>query len=290
MCFELRSSNKLQSPRLYEQARTTLGSIACGRWRFRTADLFGVNEARYHCANRPSEEGVYRTLNDIANLASVAAAPGGQSALATWFADTEPLICVCRRGCTSVLNAPNGADREIQARKRSADVAQLVEHHLAKVRVASSNLVVRSEISLSRPSTGREKPPSRWSGREARQRTANPCTRVQIPSPPRAVGAVVARFLDTEEVASSNLASPTEKLPLCGKKGTREGAFFFSLVAYFAVRRPSVGGRCRCDAGRVDARAEMRAQRPGDGQGAQGEAGDEHRTVSCLRDIERAHE
>ena len=117
MCFELRSSNKLQSPRLYEQARTTLGSIACGRWRFRTADLFGVNEARYHCANRPSEEGVYRTLNDIANLAPVAAATGGQSALATWFTHTEPLICVCRRGCTSVLNAPNGADREIQARK-----------------------------------------------------------------------------------------------------------------------------------------------------------------------------
>lgn len=51
---------------------------------------------------------------------------------------------------------------------------------------------------------------TRWSGREARQRTANPCTRVQIPSPPRAVGAVVARFLDTEEVASSNLASPTD--------------------------------------------------------------------------------
>ncbi len=32
-----------------------------------------------------------------------------------------------------------------------------------------------------------------------------------IPSPPRAVGAVVARFPDTEEVASSNLASPTKQ-------------------------------------------------------------------------------
>ena len=30
-----------------------------------------------------------------------------------------------------------------------ADVAQLVEHHLAKVRVASSNLVVRSSSSFS---------------------------------------------------------------------------------------------------------------------------------------------
>ena len=54
-------------------------------------------------------------------------------------------------------------------------------------------------------------PHFRWSGREARQRTANPYTRVQIPSPPRAVGAAVARFPDTEEVASSNLASPTEQ-------------------------------------------------------------------------------
>ena len=208
MCFELRSSNKLQSPRLYEQARTTLGSIACGRWRFRTADLFGVNEARYHCANRPSEEGVYRTLNDIANLAPVAAATGGQSALATWFTHTEPLICVCRRGCTSVLNAPNGADREIQARKAQcgrgsagrASPCQGEGRGFESRRPLGEGLV-------------RGRFFNRWSGREARQRTANPCTRVQIPSPPRAVGAVVARFLDTEEVASSNLASPTEKRP-----------------------------------------------------------------------------
>ena len=51
--------------------------------------------------------------------------------------------------------------------------------------------------------------PPWWSGREARQRTANPSTRVQIPSPPRAIGAAVARFLDTEEVTGSNPVSPT---------------------------------------------------------------------------------
>ena len=56
-----------------------------------------------------------------------------------------------------------------------ADVAQLVERNLAKVEVASSSLVVRSE---------KPKPP-RWVGREARQRTANPSTRVQIPYPPQ---------------------------------------------------------------------------------------------------------
>ena len=110
-----------------------------------------------------------------------------------------------------------------------ADVAQLVEHHLAKVRVAGSNPVVRSErVSPLGPSTGRPFEAqsgsprtcaphqgrdswSWWSGREARQRTANPCTRVQIPSPPRAVGAAVARFPDTEEVAGSIPVPPTEK-------------------------------------------------------------------------------
>ena len=50
-----------------------------------------------------------------------------------------------RKRCARVLNAPNEAVREGQDEKRNADVAQLVEHHLAKVRVASSNLVVRSE-------------------------------------------------------------------------------------------------------------------------------------------------
>src|SRR5690606_17896550 len=61
------------------------------------------------------------------------------------------------------------------------------------------------------------KMPLRWRGREARQRPAKPSTRVQIPSPPRstagphtrAIGAVVARFLDTEEVTGSNPVSPT---------------------------------------------------------------------------------
>jgi hypothetical protein len=95
--------------------------------------------------------------------------------------------------------------------ERHADVAQLVAHHLAKVRVAGSNPVVRSE----RPSQTRAGP-ARWSGREARQRPAKPSTRVQIPSPPRkrlyhlrAIGAAGARFLDTEEVTGSIPVSPT---------------------------------------------------------------------------------
>ena len=62
-----------------------------------------------------------------------------------------------------------------------ADVAQLVEHHLAKVDVASSNLVVRSQCG---------------------QTDCNPA--------PRAIGAAVARFPDTEEVTGSIPVSPTD--------------------------------------------------------------------------------
>src|SRR6476620_10930517 len=61
-----------------------------------------------------------------------------------------------------------------------ADIAQLVERNLAKVEVASSSLVVRSEGLPRKTGTS-----TRWVGREARQRTANPSTRVQIPYPPR---------------------------------------------------------------------------------------------------------
>ena len=113
-------------------------------------------------------------------------------------------------------------------RRSQADVAQLVERNLAKVEVASSSLVVRSERAGSQP--------PRWGGREARQRTANPSTRVQIPYPPRttysftrAIGAVVARFLDTEEVTGSNPVSPTStNRPLtCGD--VDPGAFAWYL-------------------------------------------------------------
>ena len=58
-----------------------------------------------------------------------------------------------------------------------ADVAQLVAHHLAKVRVAGSNPVIRSKVQLGIN-------PPRWSGRVVRQRPAKPCTRVRFPSPP----------------------------------------------------------------------------------------------------------
>ena len=97
---------------------------------------------------------------------------------------------------------------------RQADVAQLVERNLAKVEVASSSLVVRSGVAghVWASTVG-------WPRGEATD-----CKSVYTGSNPvptsqqfktRAIGAVVARFLDTEEVTGSNPVSPTStKQPL----------------------------------------------------------------------------
>ena len=92
-----------------------------------------------------------------------------------------------------------------RCRSWRADVAQLVAHHLAKVRVAGSNPVIRSRCSRINP--------QRWSGRVVRQRPAKPCTRVRFPSPPprwtRAISSAGERFPDTEEVTGSIPVSRT---------------------------------------------------------------------------------
>ena len=102
-----------------------------------------------------------------------------------------------------------------------ADVAQLVAHHLAKVRVAGSNPVIRSEGSRSQESSPGSIP-FRWSGRVVRQRPAKPSTRVRFPSPPlrpdssgrrtRAISSAGERFPDTEEVTGSIPVSRTRTL------------------------------------------------------------------------------
>src|SRR5579863_4820538 len=73
-------------------------------------------------------------------------------------------------GSATVLNAP----------KVRADVAQLVEHHLAKVRVAGSNPVVRSEGLVRLCGAALCGGVAEW----LRQGPAKPCTRVRFPSPP----------------------------------------------------------------------------------------------------------
>ena len=124
-----------------------------------------------------------------------------------------------------------------------ADVAQLVAHHLAKVRVAGSNPVVRSRRRL-----------GRWAGSVRitgglaewlRQGPAKPCTRVRFPHPPRAIGAVGARFLDTEEVTGSNPVSPTKKVQVRGQAPSRMPGLLDRLTVVCPWDRSSSNGTGR---------------------------------------------
>ena len=63
-------------------------------------------------------------------------------------------ICTPAKVSASVFHAPRTGIPQGKPITEHADVAQLVEHHLAKVRVASSNLVVRSEIRSLPPDRG----------------------------------------------------------------------------------------------------------------------------------------
>ena len=136
--------------------------VLCGRYRTRTDDLFRVKEARYQLRQSPAP----------VNLATPRAPLRATFALRTSRSRHTP---------RSVWRPGIGSVRVVEAAVRAAvkcGCGAVVAHHLAKVRVASSNLVIRSsgtsfEIHV------------RWSGREARQRPAKPYTRVRIPSPPR---------------------------------------------------------------------------------------------------------
>jgi hypothetical protein len=115
----------------------------------------------------------------------------------------RPLELVAPKASAMVLFASpgRGSDRGLQA-----DVAQLVERNLAKVEVASSSLVVRSER-VSSPSSG-GLAERRGNGLQIRVHGFKSRTHLDVP-PSRAIGAVVARFPDTEEVTGSNPVSPT---------------------------------------------------------------------------------
>jgi hypothetical protein len=115
-----------------------------------------------------------------------------------WGEDGTRVCYPARIGYSSV-RTPGTITAAVSLAGWHADVAQLVEHHLAKVRVAGSNPVVRSEtpnavgadprlsgsmVSLLRWSFGRWE---RFRGGVAewfRQGPAKPCTRVRFPSPP----------------------------------------------------------------------------------------------------------
>src|SRR6478609_1501226 len=112
--------------------------------------------------------------------------------------------------------APSGAEKQ-------ADVAQLVERNLAKVEVASSSLVVRSER-VSSPSSG-GLAERRGNGLQIRVHGFKSRTHLAAPPFPRAIGAAVARFLDTEEVTGSNPVSPTNTKQPLTCTGAGSGAF-----------------------------------------------------------------
>ena len=117
-------------------------------------------------------------------------------------------ICVCGVGAANVFSRTT--------KVACADVAQLVAHHLAKVRVASSSLVIRSGITFGTLNVSGF-PVLRWNGRVVRQRSAKPCTRVQFPFPPLvkkycAFSSAGERFPDTEEVTGSIPVSRTVRM------------------------------------------------------------------------------
>src|ERR1700682_694782 len=126
----------------------------------------------------------------------------GQNALARRRLRRRPQrICAATLKWTIVLLRTGRRSRPLRS-----DVAQLVPHHLAKVRVAGSNPVIRSKVQWHQP--------QRWSGRVVRQRPAKPCTRVRFPSPPPmicpgAISSAGERFPDTEEVTGSIPVSRT---------------------------------------------------------------------------------
>ena len=108
----------------------------------------------------------------------------------------------------------------------------MVEHHLAKVRVASSNLVVRSErVTI---------PILRWVGRVGE---GTDCKSVYTGSNPVPTSTIttristgdwrslVARFPDTEEVTGSSPVSPTNEKPLGNRGFHRSGETGSSSVS-----------------------------------------------------------
>ena len=112
-------------------------------------------------------------------------------------------VCSPARIGYSSVRTPRTMTAAVSLAGWHADVAQLVEHHLAKVRVAGSNPVVRSETpnavgsdlrlsgsmaSLLRWSFGRRKGFRGGVAEWFRQGPAKPCTRVRFPSPPLLAG------------------------------------------------------------------------------------------------------
>ena len=108
-----------------------------GRYQTRTDDLFRVKEARYQLRQSPEAP--------RSNRFDTIRTPGG-------FLTTGGVHACDTRGLRSFLHLRERRVKSMESPGqpgRHADVAQLVAHHLAKVRVASSSLVIRSSAGIS---------------------------------------------------------------------------------------------------------------------------------------------
>ena len=93
-----------------------------------------------------------------------------------------------------------------RSRPLRADVAQLVAHHLAKVRVAGSNPVIRSKVQEA------SIPAVEWPSGEATACKAVHTGSIPVSTSkdvPRAISSAGERFPDTEEVTGSIPVSRT---------------------------------------------------------------------------------
>ena len=145
----------------------------------------------------------------------------------------------------------SGSDNTGAAQVTPCGCGAVVAHHLAKVRVASSNLVIRSRCLSSPEDSNSPEEVShrsgttpdvdldggvaerRGSGLQSRPRGFE--SRPHLQSAPAeliwAIGAAVARFPDTEEVTGSIPVSPTERRPP-GNRG------FSCFSGYVSTMRP----------------------------------------------------
>lgn len=181
-----------------------------GRCRTRTDDLFRVKEARYQLRQSPaSRTGLIDRTGCRGVLRTIGRAAEG---------DTRGARPVLRRRSDQVMSYECSG----QAPGTKCGCSAVVAHHLAKVRVASSNLVIRSsEEVFVRESDGRSRHvgrtthggvaerlgtglQSRLHGFESRRHLAHNRTACI-----GAIGAAVARFPDTEEVTGSIPVSRT---------------------------------------------------------------------------------
>jgi hypothetical protein len=122
----------------------------------------------------------------------------------------------------------------VEETRRSADVAQLVERNLAKVEVAGSRPVVRSD-EVSRLELCGGVAERRGNGLQSRLHGFESRLHLETRSGPGAIGAAVARFPDTEEVTGSNPVSPTNRR-LPGQRQPARESFVSTAAPRWSAR------------------------------------------------------